>query len=123
PRCSLSVSRSSFSFNDSAPTEIYTLSLHDALPISARIAIAMAIRDTRSAFINESKPEQAHVINRDVLFGEHEKAYEALIRQFCAEQNIQCDIQDVIRSLIDSGLHKLGHVKKLSDLKTTFQQV
>jgi len=91
--------------------------------VTARIAIAMAIRDTRSAFINESKPEQAHVINRDVLFGEHEKAYEALIRQFCAEQNIQCDIQDVIRSLIDSGLHKLGHVKKLSDLKTTFQQV
>src|SRR5438046_3837082 len=26
--------RSSFFFNDTAPTEIYTLSLHDALPIS-----------------------------------------------------------------------------------------
>src|SRR5205809_7565601 len=25
-----------FSFNDTAPTEIYTLSLHDALPISSR---------------------------------------------------------------------------------------
>src|SRR2546425_7983665 len=28
----------SFFFNDTAPTEIYTLSLHDALPISLRYA-------------------------------------------------------------------------------------
>src|SRR5205823_14096804 len=28
---------SSFSFNDTAPTHIYTLSLHDALPISALV--------------------------------------------------------------------------------------
>src|SRR2546428_14135195 len=30
-----------FFFNDTATTEIYTLSLHDALPISARIALIM----------------------------------------------------------------------------------
>src|SRR5437870_12948810 len=28
----------SFFFNDTAPTEIYTLSLHDALPISRRVS-------------------------------------------------------------------------------------
>ncbi|MBW7469714.1 DndE family protein [Marinobacter sp. F4218] len=89
--------------------------------VTARIAISLALRDTRTASINESKPEQAHVINRDVLFGEHEKAYEALIRQFCFEQNVQNDIQEVIRSLIDSGLHKLGHTRSLSDLRHVFQ--
>lgn len=89
--------------------------------VTARIAIALALRDTRTASINESKPEQTHVINRDVLFGEHEKAYEALIRQFCAEQNVQSDIQEVIRSLIDNGLHKLGHTRKLSDLRHAFE--
>lgn len=88
--------------------------------VTARIAIALALKDMRNASINESKPEQTHVINRDVLFGEYEKAYEAMIRQFCAEQEVQSDIQDVIRSLIDSGLHKLGHLKKLSDLKSIF---
>lgn len=91
--------------------------------VTARIAITLALRDTRTATINESRPEQTHVINRDVLFGEHEKAYEALIRQFCAEQEVQGDIQDVIRSLIDSGLHKLGHLKKPSDLGSVFQQI
>ena len=89
--------------------------------VMARIAISLALRDTRTASINESKPEQTHVINRDVLFGEHEKAYEALIRQFCVEQNVQSDIQEVIRSLVDNGLHKLGHTKSLSDLRHAFQ--
>src|SRR5436853_7641814 len=34
--CSLLILSSSFFFNDTATTEIYTLSLHDALPISGR---------------------------------------------------------------------------------------
>src|ERR1043166_7812039 len=32
----------SFFFNDTATTEIYTLSLHDALPISSRVRSAVA---------------------------------------------------------------------------------
>src|SRR5438552_12421418 len=37
-----------FFFNDPPPTQIYTLSLHDALPISARIAGAGVIASRRS---------------------------------------------------------------------------
>src|SRR5436190_15443891 len=33
-----------FFFNDTAPTEIYTLSLHDALPISASSSVAARTR-------------------------------------------------------------------------------
>src|SRR5438270_4205082 len=32
-----------FFFNDTAPTEIYTLSLHDALPISALFQVAYTV--------------------------------------------------------------------------------
>src|SRR5437763_6868400 len=45
-----------FFFNDTATTEIYTLSLHDALPISprptsrARVATAPPVRKSSSAF-------------------------------------------------------------------------
>ena len=85
--------------------------------IIARLAIALALRDIRTATINETKPGGIHVINRDVLFGEHERVYEALIRQFYAEQDINADIQDVIRLLIETGLHKLGHLKSFSDLQ------
>src|SRR5260370_29710866 len=44
-----------FFFNDTATTEIYTLSLHDALPISLVRTIAATIRyryDDRSDFFN-----------------------------------------------------------------------
>src|SRR5260370_15552506 len=37
-----------FFFNDTATTEIYTLSLHDALPISLRVRVLSAIRSTSS---------------------------------------------------------------------------
>lgn len=88
--------------------------------IVARIALSLALRDIRTASVNENKPEQTHIINRDVLFGDQENTYEVLIRQFYAEQNIDYDIQDVLRSLIDSGLHKMGHIKSLIDIQTFF---
>src|SRR6266581_8896699 len=37
-----------FFFNDTATTEIYTLSLHDALPISAPAAASTSLSSTRS---------------------------------------------------------------------------
>ena len=88
--------------------------------VLARTAISLALRDTRTATINEARPEQVHVINRDVLFGDLESIYEALIQQFCSEQGVEADYQSIVRSLIDSGLHKMGHVKKLSDLRAVF---
>lgn len=86
--------------------------------VLARIAISLALRDIRTATVNEDKPEETHVINREVLFGEQQKVYEALVRQFCAEQAVDAGIQDIIRSLIDSGLHKMGHLKSLLDMQT-----
>src|SRR2546429_5539493 len=44
-----------FFFNDTATTEIYTLSLHDALPISRRPRTALAVR----AHPGEQEPDQA----------------------------------------------------------------
>src|SRR3989442_11332985 len=35
-----------FFFNDTATTEIYTLSLHDALPISRTIDVVQSVQDT-----------------------------------------------------------------------------
>src|SRR5436190_2813094 len=40
-----------FFFNDTAPTEIYTLSLHDALPISLPSGFSTALSKSNSAFV------------------------------------------------------------------------
>lgn len=88
--------------------------------ISARIAMALALRDGHKTSVITIAPVEIHVINRDVLFGEHEAAYSALIRQFCHDHKVTADIQSVVRSLIDNGLHMMGHIKRLSDLSTLF---
>src|SRR5947208_8078856 len=51
---------SSFFFNDTAPTEIYTLSLHDALPISARSPASFCTKNVpASAKISAPRPSRA----------------------------------------------------------------
>src|SRR2546422_10203663 len=51
-----------FFFNDTATTEIYTLSLHDALPISAVPAIAG--KQPAAGFSARASPGQAEVVER-----------------------------------------------------------
>src|SRR5256885_12958101 len=51
-----------FFFNDTATTEIYTLSLHDALPISTMIADATArAREAAEQFAHDSRSELAGI--------------------------------------------------------------
>src|SRR6266540_7277305 len=50
----------SFFFNDTATTEIYTLSLHDALPISSRIAgPPLAWLATAKGLGNRRRPDRS----------------------------------------------------------------
>src|SRR3712207_7326315 len=49
-----------FFFNDTATTEIYTLSLHDALPISARRVTQGRARGRASSRSHRSTEESSH---------------------------------------------------------------
>src|SRR6266581_9681407 len=67
-----------FFFNDTATTEIYTLSLHDALPIAATpllmgatgisldprlyLAAAMTVSDRKSTRLNSSHPSISYAV-------------------------------------------------------------
>src|SRR5258708_4392444 len=61
--CSRRPAQASFFFNDTATTEIYTLSLHDALPISA--PTRQRIRRTSPKCRRESTPEPPMLFWRD----------------------------------------------------------
>src|SRR5688572_32570279 len=54
---------SSFFFNDTAATEIYTLSLHDALPISRLIGHGQ--RDDQTDLVDEDQPIEARQIDAE----------------------------------------------------------
>src|SRR5258708_37116102 len=63
---SLSIS-SFFFFNDTATTEIYTLSLHDALPISAAVELHVQLEVFKFGIIDQfrtvSRADQVTVFN------------------------------------------------------------
>src|SRR2546426_9352095 len=54
-----------FFFNDTATTEIYTLSLHDALPILARITGSSTVRTSWPSLITNSQLPTFETINPD----------------------------------------------------------
>src|SRR2546427_8764063 len=54
-----------FFFNDTATTEIYTLSLHDALPICPRDAVAALLRDGFHVAFADDGPPSAPITHRD----------------------------------------------------------
>ncbi len=58
--------------------------------------------------------QQKHI--KSVLFGGHAHVYEVMINQFIHDNNIDQPMQQIIASLVEVGVHKMGHVKNLSDL-------
>lgn len=84
--------------------------------ILARMAIMLALKDDsslRNAGVADSDGQE---LNKSVLFGDHAHVYEVMINQFIHDNNIDQPIQKVIASLVEVGVHKMGHVKNLSDL-------
>lgn len=84
--------------------------------ILSRIAIMKAIEaggNLKNAGVADS---EGQVLSRDVLFGDHAKAYEAMITQYMDENSIELPMLEVIPALIEIGVHKMGHIKRLQDL-------
>ncbi len=55
-------------------------------------------------------------LNQSVLFGEHILVYDVMINQFIYEYKLEMSVARVIASLVEIGIHKMGHVKKIEDL-------
>src|SRR5258705_4367055 len=106
-----------FFFNDTATTEIYTLSLHDALPISPRrppgsLATGSALgnstpssaRDRKSTRLNSSHLGISYAVfclkkkkkqNTSALFDSHESAivtYACRTTAYCTTNHVICSV-------------------------------
>lgn len=84
--------------------------------ILARMAMMLAVEDGSSLKSTGVDDTNGQVLSKDVLFGEHADAYEALISQYIIETSTGESMQGVVVGLIEAGVHKMGHVKSLSDL-------
>src|SRR3712207_7295483 len=95
-----------FFFNDTATTEIYTLSLHDALPISENWACWLRIN---SAFLSHSSLFIASVLSREGVsqFGRSEEhTSELQSRQYLVCRLLLEKKKNTIASL-DGDMNKL----------------
>src|SRR3989449_11732297 len=71
-----------FFFNDTATTEIYTLSLHDALPIS--VVRAMRVRSRKPGATRRSPaPDEFGVAERHVRSEEHTSELQSRLHLVC----------------------------------------
>ena len=84
--------------------------------ILARMAIMLAAEDGASLKSSSVADSNGQVLPKDVLFGDHADAYEAMIAQYVSETGSRQSMQEVVAGLIEAGVHKMGHVKSLTDL-------
>jgi DNA sulfur modification protein DndE len=84
--------------------------------VLARVAIMKALDASTgisNAGVNDTDGQE---LNRDVLFGDLTGSFELLIQYYIEKYHIVEPAKDVISALIEIGVHKIGHVKNVSDL-------
>ncbi len=84
--------------------------------VLARIAIMLALKDGSSLNNAGVADSDGQELNKSVLFGEYENVYEVMINQYIYVNDIALPIQQTIASLVEMGIHKMGHVKELTAL-------
>lgn len=84
--------------------------------ISSRIAIMLAMKESSNLKNAELEDLNGQILNKGILFGEHMDVYDVLINQYIYDNDIELDIKKTIASLIEVGVHKMGHIKSLSDV-------
>ncbi|WP_339467165.1 DndE family protein [Pseudomonas capeferrum] len=84
--------------------------------ILSRFAIALALADDNGLGNASVSDLDGQEFNAPTLFGEHLDLYEALLRQFTHQSTLEWDPVRHVASLIELGLHKMGHVRSLKDV-------
>ncbi len=84
--------------------------------ILARIAIMLALKESCDLLNAGVADTEGQELNKSVLFGEHADVYDVMIHQYLNENNISLPNQQAISALVEIGIHKMGHIKKVEDV-------
>src|SRR5438046_10418738 len=93
-----------FSFNDPAPTQIYTLSLHDALPISQDLDLLVAHRavvEGGGRLHAHEREELQHVVRSEEHTSELQSLTNLVCRLLLEKKKIITSLSDMIYTYID----------------------
>lgn len=84
--------------------------------ILARIAIMLAIKDGTGLGNVGVSDHEGQELSQSVLFGEHAIVYDVMINQYIHDHQLDMPVAQVIAVMVEDGLHKMGHVKKVEDV-------
>jgi len=85
--------------------------------ILSRIAIMLAIREgsnLSNAGVGDMNGGQE--LNDTTLFGEHLAIYDVLINQYIYDKQLTLNITETIVAMVEIGVHKMGHIRKVEEL-------
>jgi len=84
--------------------------------VLSRIAIMLTIKDKNNLITAGVEDFDGQVIDKNILFGEYLDIYDVLINQYIYDNQITLELPETLASLIEIGVHKMGHIKTLVDI-------
>lgn len=83
--------------------------------VIARFAFTLSVRDARPMVALDAVLD-GQEFNAPTLFGEHQRIYELLLIRYLQKTEDDRAPGTIIAHHIDVGLHKMNHIRSLSDL-------
>jgi len=85
--------------------------------ILSRIAIMLAIKEgSNLSNAGVGNMDGGQELNDTTLFGEHIAIYDVLINQYIYDKQLTLNITETIVAMIEIGVHKMGHIRKVEEL-------
>ena len=81
--------------------------------VLARMAISLAIESQEDVANAHKEDSLGQTLDKELLFGDLSPVYEAVIREYMLERNIELSAANTIASLVEIGAHKMAHVRSL----------
>jgi DNA sulfur modification protein DndE len=81
--------------------------------VLARMAIALAIESQEDVSNAHKEDSLGQTLDKELLFGDLSAVYEAVIREYMLEREIELSAANTIASLVEIGAHKMSHVRSL----------
>ena len=88
--------------------------------IMARVAILKALESGVAPELLETPESLSQKIPKDIAFGEYTDIFNFAIKQYIDTYSYSGDIKTLISNLIETGLYKIGNIKKPQDLNSLF---
>jgi DNA sulfur modification protein DndE len=106
------------SLSQNATNKLQKMKSHTGLTpnVLSRIAIMLTLKEANNLSTAGILDYDGQTLDKTVLFGEYTDVYDVMINQYLFDNNLTLPVKYAIATMVEVGLYKMGHIKKLSDV-------